>query len=339
MYKKILLVLCLFAISFLISFSALNYRQSDRINDSGEKGTEPQKPLLVYSIENLAKISVQKGNFEITEVFNDGDNFTTYNFEFEFSPNPSKFEVKKTTGLINIPKNETDIDTKYPAVLMLRGYVDKTIYAPGAGSANASRYFAENGFITISPDFLGYGGSDTESSDIFEARFQTYVTVASLVNSIEQITKWDNSNLFLWGHSNGGQIAIATLEITGKNIPTVLWAPVSKYFPYSVLYYTDESPDRGKYLRSELSKFESLYDTEKYSTDNFLELIKAPIQIHQGGADKAVPLDWTTEFVSILTNLEIETEYFIYAQADHNLRPDWNTAVSRSLEFYQRHLN
>jgi dipeptidyl aminopeptidase/acylaminoacyl peptidase len=186
---------------------------------------------------------------------------------------------------------------------------------------------------------LGYASSDPEAANIFESRFQTYVTAIALLNSVNQIDKFDKTNIAIWGHSNGGQIALTTLEITDRNIPTVLWAPVSKPFPYSILYYTDESDDRGKLIRHELSKFEDDYDVEKYSLTNYLEKITAPLEIHQGTADDAVPKEWTDSLVKNLKNTDKEVGYFVYPGADHNLQPSWNTVVARNLEFFRKHFS
>ena len=90
-------------------------------------------------------------------------------------------------------------------------------------------------------------GERQSQQDVFEERFQTYTTAMNLLAGIE---KWERAGkIGIWGHSNGGQIALTVLEISQKEYPTVLWAPVSKPFPYSILYYTDEAEDRGKALR------------------------------------------------------------------------------------------
>src|SRR5690606_5347887 len=99
---------------------------------------------------------------------------------------------------------------------------------------------------------------------------------------LNQINNWNNDDVFIWAHSNGGQIALTTLEATGKMIPTSLWAPVTKPFPYSVLYYTDESADRGKFIRTELAKFEAIYNADQFAITDYVDRIKAPIQLHQG---------------------------------------------------------
>ncbi len=151
-----------------------------------------------------------------------------------------------------------------------------------------------------------------------------------------------NANLekiFIWGHSNGGQIALSMLEITGKSFPTTLWAPVSKPFPYSILYYTDEYDDRGRALRKVIAGFEQDYNVDNFSIDQYLDLINAPMQIHQGLNDDAVPFEWSNELIEKLNELEKDVTYYTYPSADHNLRPNWNTVIQRDLIFFQKHLN
>lgn len=292
------------------------------------------KPLEKYAFENLAIIKPEKGNVQIEEVISEEGGFTSYLFSLEFKPSLKEREIKKTTGQLNIPTGKG----QYPVIVMFRGYVDQEIYETGIGTKKSAATYAQNGFITIAPDFLGYAGSDIQAENIFESRFQTYTTALFVLESLGSISAWDGTNIFLWGHSNGGQVALTILEITGDNYPTVLWAPVTKSFPYSILYYTDESEDKGKYIRRELAKFENLYDVEQYSLDNYLEEISAPIQIHQGTSDDAVPIEWTNEFVKILDDLEKEVSYYTYPGADHNMVPAWNTVVERNLVFFNKYL-
>lgn len=310
-----------------------------------EKQVLPEvlRPLDKYTIDNLSKTKIAPAEIEIGEVLLEEEGFNSHLFSVKFDPTLQKNtekDKKKVTGLINIPEKTTK-DQKYPLVIMLRGYVDQEIYQTGVGSKRAGEYFAQNGFVTIAPDFLGYAGSDSESSNIFETRFQTYTTALTLLASLESIEAWDGQNVFIWAHSNGGQIALTLLEITGKEIPTVLWAPVSKPFPYSILYYTDESEDGGKFIRRELAKFEDLYDTDLYSIHKYYDRINVPIQVHQGSADDAIPVEWSEDLIKSLRKEEstkenftkTQIEYFVYPGADHNLNPSWNLAVERSLSF------
>lgn len=292
------------------------------------------RPLDKYTIDNLTKIEVPQTQIEIGEPLVNQEKFTSSLFSISFDPSISGKEKKKVTGLINLPTAKGP----FALVVMFRGFVDQELYKTGDGTRRAGEYFAQNGLITIAPDFLGYATSDSEAGSIFESRFQTYTTALVLLNSLNSIPNWDGTNVFIWGHSNGGQIAMTVLEITGKAIPTTLWAPVSKPFPYSILYYTDESEDRGKLIRRELSRFEETYDPDLYAIDLYYGKIKAPLQIHQGTNDDAVPREWSDELTKKLKELEIVFDYFVYPGADHNLNPSWNKTVNRDLTFFSNHI-
>ena len=326
---SVLLVLLMFLAGWFLH-SLFNPRQTPESPISQIK----PRPLDKYTIENLAKTDVPEAQIEIGEPLVKEEKFTSSLFSMSFDPSLSGKEKKKVTGLINVPTGQGP----FPLVVMFRGYVDQKIYQTGDGTRRAAEYFAQNGLMTIAPDFLGYGGSDAEAGSIFESRFQTYTTALVLLNSLNSIPGWDGTNVVIWGHSNGGQIAMTVLEITGRAIPTTLWAPVSKPFPYSILYYTDESEDRGKLIRRELAAFEETYDPDRYAIDLYYERVKAPLIIHQGTFDDAVPKQWSDELTKKLDELEIDFDYFVYPGADHNLNPLWGTVIARDLAFFNKQL-
>lgn len=290
-------------------------------------------PLAKYQIENLSKETFLQSKIIIGDLISETKNYSTYKYFMQFSPDLGSIQ-KNVSGVINIPKG----DGSFPAIVMFRGFVSQETYKIGEGTQPSAKVLANNGFITIAPDFLGYGTSDKEASDIFESRFQTWITAATTLKSVNSIEKWDGKNIFIWGHSNGGQIALTTLEITGLNYPTVLWAPVSMRFPASILYYIDEADDGGKYLIEEVANFERLYDAEKYSLTNYFSLIKAPILINQGTSDTAVPY-WLTESLNQrLKDATVSATYIKYPGANHNMVPSWDKTVENTIMFYKKYL-
>lgn len=288
-------------------------------------------PLNKYTIENLSKADIKPVEIRIGKVLKDDPKFASYEFMMKFSSDFTQ-NLKTTSGLINIPKGKGP----FPVIVMFRGYVDQKQYVVGEGTQHAAEVFAKSGYITVAPDFLGYGNSDPESSNIFESRFQTSVTAITTLKSVNSIGQWDKKNVFIWGHSNGGQVALTVLEITGVDYPTVLWAPVAKPFPFSILAYTDASDDHGKLIRGELSGFEGDYDVEKFSLTNYFSQIKAPIQLNQGTNDDAVPFYWNDSLAKMLKKDGIDISYIKYPGADHNLQPLWNTAVLTNLQFFNK---
>ena len=304
-----------------------------------------EKPLEKYSIENLSKTTFTPSQIVFDVPTATKSSYTVVPFSFVSNG-------KKVTGVAHLPM--TPKSTKMPVVVQFRGFVPKEIYAPGVGTDHSAEVYAANGFLSLAPDFLGYGGSDKESENVFESRFETYMTALTLLSSIETIPFADTDHVFLWGHSNGGHIALTVLSVVGeqgKNYPTTLWAPVTKRFPYSILYYTDEADDYGKFLRKELAAFEKDYDVELYTFANYLGRITAPIQLHQGTADPSVPEKWSSDFIASMKKIGKKVTYYTYPGADHNLssgpastrgdsstRGGWNTVVARDIQFFKSFL-
>lgn len=296
--------------------------------------TEPKTlPLLKYSLKNLKNTEFRQSQIVL------GDKVTETSQMFYFNV------PENVSGLINFPEDPGI----YPVIVMFRGYAPKETYKSGVGTQPSARVLAANGFITMAPDFLGYGESASPSAQPFEERFQTQTTALSLLASVSNLNtaleasfsgkiKADLTKIGIWGHSNGGNVAIETLEASGVTYPTVLWAPVSKSFPYSILYYTDETDDQGKYLRAVLADFEKDYDTNLFSAANYLEWIKAPILVNQGAADHEVPFWWSDELVDKLKEAGVEVKYLKYPGADHNMLPSgWSEAAVNTINFYKEH--
>lgn len=281
-----------------------------------------------YTIESLGRLAVSESRIVLDDILETNPKYIVYKFHFGS-------QGKKVNGLAHIPNG----DSVYPIIVQFRGWQDPATYQTGGGTKRSAVVYAENGFISLAPDFLGYGGSDNPSNDVFEARFETYTTAMDMLAAARTVPQGDPNRIGIWGHSNGGQIALTALEITRKLYPTTLWAPVSKPFPYSILYYTDDTPDHGKELRKRLYEFEKNYDVELYSLPNYLDRIKAPVQLHQGTADALVPVAWSLELNRKMKEKKIDVTYWEYAGADHNMIPEaWNIVVERDMEFFRKNL-
>lgn len=293
-----------------------------------------EKPLEKYSFERLSQTQFNPSTITIERPIEENTSFTSHIFSI-------LVEGEKVTGQLNIP-TITPPKNGFPVIVMNRGFIDPEIYQTGMGTKNAAAYYAQNGFITIAPDFLGHGESDIEDIDPMAARVKKPVTTITILNSLSSLnsqTKINPTNIFMWGHSNGGQISLSVLEILGNSpywnqpIPTTLWAPVTKGFPYNILYYTDDG-DYGKALRKVLFEFELDYDTDKYSIHKYLDWIDSPIQIHQGTSDSWIPTKWSQDITEQLKETDKEIKLFLYNGADHNLKPNWETVVLRDVGFF-----
>lgn len=295
----------------------------------------PLSPVLIkvnytpYSFESLKKREYYPNKILFEKVLKEEENYISYLFSFAT-------DGRRITGMANVPKKEG----KLPVAILLRGWVDEEIYETGMGTDKMAAFLAENGFLTLAPDFLGYGGSDNAFPDMLQTRFFRPITVITLMKSIISLPQANPDKVVFWAHSNGGQIALSVLEITNKKIPTSLWAPVSASFPESILHYANEMEDGGEMVRRVVGEFEKEYDVSQFSISTFFEQIKAPLIVHQGLVDEAIPLEWTKDLIEQLDNLDKDVTYYQYPGENHNFHYGGAPlARQRDLLFFEKQIS
>ncbi|MFZ5376145.1 MAG: alpha/beta hydrolase family protein [Patescibacteria group bacterium] len=389
MYKKIALPLLVFIVALGIFsigyFFPKNSSPTSLISPFVSSEPTPRPlPLLEYTINNLTLRKYQPStHFTLERELNPGQNldFKTYLFTF------TTLE-KKMSGAINIPATEPPTGG-FPVIVMLRGWAPVESYYSGMGTKNAAAELAKNGFVTVAPDFFGYGESDPDFEDTWKGRFTKPINVIELIKTLESNrtlelptnepdatdllgseVKINPARLGIWAHSNGGQIALTTLEVLGQPIPTTLWAPVTAPFPYSVLFFSDENPDEGKEARAWVALFEKDYDVFEFSLTQHLDRLNGPLLLHHGTADEAALFSWSEEFltkvdqenerrlsrkkelksltatasadVSQLEEEEllepIKVNFYKYPGSNHNLQPGWDVVVERDIAFFKKWL-
>lgn len=281
-----------------------------------QKLIEKKYPLNQYRFSNLSQRQYQTSPLTVSKLVKTEASYQNYLFSYQTMN-------KKMTGSVNIPLG-TPPKSGWPVIVMVRGYAEPDNYYSGYGTKNAAAKFAEAGYVTIAPDFFGFGGSDADFEDSWEGRFVKPINVIELIKSVHELTQLDyqpelitqeklNSNsvkldpdrLGIWAHSNGGQISLSVLEILSADFPTTLWAPVTAPFPYSILYFTFDNPDEGKEARAWVAMFEENYDVFEFSVTQHLDKLQAPVQIHHGSADDQALLTWSENFLNLV---EVENQ-------------------------------
>lgn len=329
-YIFILLGLALILIGIAKTFLASETEIISPLSSLIEKNEIKEDKYSKYTFEALSERKFPPGKITLGKATREEKNFFTYVFTY-YSDN------KIISGMANIPKG----NGPFPVVILLRGYADQKNYHIGLGTERSANSLAENGFLTLAPDFLGYGYSDWEDQDILLARFYRPVEVLSLLASVSSLPTADSSRIGLWAHSNGGQIALSILEITGKPYPTSLWAPVSKGFPESVLVYLGVQEEVGNPVKEKVEEFLKNNDPKKYSISDNFDKIKSSFIIHQAITDELIKPQWTRNLVDKLRSLKLEVNYFEYPKENHNFNRYKTTGEvlrQRDLEFFKKWL-
>ncbi len=289
------------------------------------KATEYLVDYSPYTFEALGKRQFEPGKIKLGAILTQEENFTSYVFTYQS-------DGKTISGMANIPVGLG----RFPVIILLRGYADSQNYHVGLGTERSANNLAMGGFLTLAPDFLGYGYSDWEDKDILSARFYRPVEVLSLLSAVSSLPSADSSRIGLWGHSNGGQIALSLLEITGKAYPTSLWAPISLGFPESVLVYLG-TEDVGNIVKEKVDKFLVNNDPKKYSISEGFEKIKAPFIVHQATYDELIKTEWTKSLVEKLKSNGNKVDLYLYSRENHNFNRYKETGEvlrQRDLEFF-----
>jgi pimeloyl-ACP methyl ester carboxylesterase len=238
-------------------------------------------------------------------------------------------------------------------VIMLRGHQHPGGYYTGKGTENPAKGYLQRGWATIAPDFLGYGSSSPTPDPREMHQFYSTINAVELYKSLEKpVFTFDKAvpqaeqiafpssfkKIVLWGHSNGGQVALHFLEIIQKPVPTVLWAPVSLAFPDSAAHYA-RNPQLAE-------RFKKDHKAEDFSLFTYLDRIApgTPILLEQGDKDVGVPKEWNDALAKAIREENarraqngkgiIKLRYEVYAGANHNLNPGWGTVLPRDAGFW-----
>ena len=242
-------------------------------------------------------------------------------------------------------------------VIMLRGHQNPGGYYTGKGTENPAKGYLQRGWATISPDFFGYGSSSPTPSPRELHQFYSTVNAVELYKSLEQpdfrfaaavpqasrvAPPGAFKKLVLWGHSNGGQVALHFLEIINKPVPTVLWAPVSLPFPDNMAHYNRNNGNEWA------ERFKKEQQADDFSLVKFLDRVApgTPILLEQGDKDYAVPKAWSDALVRSITaenarreqagRGKIDIQYEVYKNANHNLNPFWGTVLPKDAAFWEK---
>ena len=285
--------------------------------------------LEKYDFDNLRKRGGVAGSFEILGNIKEVEDRRKEKNDFSTKEIRYMSEGKSISGMMNYYPEKSSLS---PVIIMIRGYAEPAGYYVGSGTWRVADELAKAGYTTISLDFLGYGNSDSESTDVLEARFSKVNQVLDLIASVKNLPWIDKNRVGIWAHSNGGQIILSVLEVTGEKYPTILWAPMTNPFPQSLIDTADEGEQKQKAIDF-VNLFLKHYDGRRYAFENYYDWIKAPVLIQQGTKDVWCKVEWQQKVAA-----SIDGELTVYEGADHNMLGFWDDAVKKDVEWYNNHI-
>lgn len=254
----------------------------------------------------------------------------------------------KQYALMDIPNGEKP-QNGFPVVIVNHGYIDPKTYSTIDSYKSICDYFASNGYLVLKPDFRGNGKSEVEEAPLM--RFAYPVDVLNLIESLKNIPQANYNQIYLYGHSMGGEVTLEVLEIAGKDPETlakikaaVLWAPVtnlSDWFSKSHVPWLEETKNNKDYYAETFKIMKTPEENpilwQSVSPINYLSDIQTPVQINHGSSDGTVPYRTSIELYDNLISLNKTAKLLIYPNNDHNLVQSWNKAAADSLSFFKKY--
>lgn len=286
---------------------------------------ESEAELNPLSIEGLRKRVYPEREIELQNAITTDEGLETWKFSYDS-------DGYTIYGLLEKPASEAPLKG-WPVIIVAHGYIPPGVYSTVHNYRAVTRYYASNGFLVLKPDYRGHDRSEGNSGGP-TATINYSIDVLNLINQIDSIPDADTDNIFLYGHSMGGEIGLRVLTVSKALRGATLWAAVTKPFPNLYFLRKRDPQEAERHLKS----IEALFAPEEYSLlspNNYFDSIDIPILIHHGTQDESVPFEWSISFREELDEAQVDYTFYQYPGENHNISKSFFKVMDRDMAFFR----
>ena len=256
-----------------------------------------------------------------------------------------KSEGNKIFALLTVPVGQPPTGG-WPVIIFNHGYIPPREYRTTESYIAYVDGFARNGYIVFRSDYRGHGSSEGTASGGYGNNDYT-IDILNAVASVKKLSYINKEKIGMWGHSMGGHITLRNMVVNKDVKAGVIWAGVVASYPDLVNNWRRPIPSSiPRSATSWRSKFTEEFGTPEenpdfwnsISSDHYLSDISGPIQIHHGTNDESVPHAFSEKLQDKAQSAGKISELYIYEGDDHNLSQNFNTAMNRSIAFFDKYL-
>jgi dipeptidyl aminopeptidase/acylaminoacyl peptidase len=298
------------------------------------------------SIEYMRSQEYPGSEIVIEQTLPPGSNYNRYIASY-------KSDGLKIYALLTVPTG-TKPETGWPVIIFNHGYIPPEQYRTTERYLAYTDAFSRNGYIVFKSDYRGNGNS--EGTPGYPEYSPAYtIDILNAISSIKKYPAADPNRIGMWGHSMGGTIVLRSLVVSKGIKAAEIWAGV-------VGTFQDLSENRhGRYtgrIRPSLNPGEPTRRpngmallTQQYgdfktnpafwnSIDpmSYLKDINAPVQLQHSTTDEEVPFILSQKLDTALKKAGRTVVFYSYEGDDHNLSGNLNTALQRSVDFFDKYL-
>ncbi|MFN2569455.1 MAG: alpha/beta hydrolase family protein [Candidatus Dormibacteria bacterium] len=264
----------------------------------------PAPQLPPYAIEALRSRPRPVGPLTVGPVAATGAGYTKH-------PVSWSSQGATMTGTLDLPTRAG----RAAVVIVNHGYVPVSEYSVGLDSAKYADPLAGEGFITISPDYPGYGGSGPGLQDV-PSITRAAISDIDLISSLASLPQADTNRIAMAGHSNGGGVSLIVMAVDPRVRAYVLYESVSSDMADNARTFWSRSPHGTSPLGDpSTDPGYALMSPRRYLPDH-----GPPVLILESANDEQIPASWGQATLEALNARGTKTSFVSFPGARHILR-------------------
>ena len=305
-------------------------------------------PLHPLMVESLRAASYPGSEIVIEETLAAGVNYSRTIASYQS-------EGLKIFALLTVPRGERP-ETGWPVIIFNHGYIPPDTYRTTERYVAYVDGFARNGYIVLRPDYRGHDRSEGEAVGAYGSPAYT-IDVLNAVASMRAFPDADPDRIGMWGHSMGGHITLQVMVASPDVKAGVIWAGLMGSYQdllerwwWPRWGYVDgtpgPTPEPDDQRRRWVHEIEETYGSSEENPDfwdsisptSYLSDLSGPIQLHHGTGDASVSVEFSENLYALIQALDQPVELYLYEGDNHNISNSFGTAMTRSVEFFDRYL-
>jgi dipeptidyl aminopeptidase/acylaminoacyl peptidase len=256
-------------------------------------------------------------------------------------------EGLKIYALMTVPFGEKPA-SGWPVIIFNHGFIPPDVYVSTERYVAYVDRIARNGYIVFRSDYRGHGNSEGEARGAYSSPDYT-VDVLNAVSSMKRYPDADPDRIGMWGHSMGGYITLRAMVITKDIKAGVIWGGVVASYADLLTKWRrgpgaspTPTPSPRSWRTFLLQQYGSPEENPEFwnsiSANAYLNDISGPLQLHHGTADEEVPLEFSETLFYQMLDINKYVELYKYENDNHNISNHFNTAMQRSIEFFDKYV-
>jgi len=221
-------------------------------------------------------------------------------------------------------------------------------HRPGDYYRRIPELFVAEGYLVVVPDYRGHNNSEgfEYTEGMLESAYYTE-DVLNLIAGLPDINDIDHEQIFMMGHSMGGEVTLRTLLATDKIRGASMWSSVGGDIWDQSYYYSRYedpiAPDSSETdktvitrLRGRISDLDDEFNSESVEPLNYLENLETPLAIHHAAGDRGAAYKWSEQLAKELYMLGKDYKFWSYPGNHHLFSgEDMQLAVDRDTIYFQ----